>query len=1691
MKKFLLPLFLILSGFVYGQLNNSWIDYNKTYYKFKVSKTGLCRIGQSTLSSLGLGTTPCEQFQLWRNGQEVPLYTTIPTGVMSASDYIEFWGKSNDGVPDLPLYRDPNGQLSDSFSLETDTAAFFMTVNTAGNNLRYNNAVNNVAGNTLTADAYYMRKLARAYKEQYNRGYAVVVGEYVYSSSYDLGEGWTSYDTQPGFDLTNEFDGLNLYAAGPPNSLSFSINAFGNALNGRNLQVKLFNNMIIDTPMNYFTVMKIQKNNLPLSLLQNPGYVPIYMNGNSTIPTDRIVVGQLSITYPATFNFNNEKSFYFELAPSAVGNYLVIDNFNFAGVPPVLLSLNDGKRYIGDISIPGKVRFALPASNDPVRKFNLISEDAGNINNITSIVTRNFINYADVTNQGDYLIISHPSLYNDGNGVNYVDQYKTYRTSANGGGFNTKVVSIDELTDQFAFGIVKHPAAVRDFIRFADLHFTVKPKYVFLLGRGISSIEYRQNDADPIVNKLDLIPSFGWPASDQLLACQPGTTVPIVPIARLSAINGTEVKNYLNKVIQYEQVQASTTQTGIDKAWMKNVIFVSGGADSIESISFNQYLNTYKQILADTLYGGYCESFSKSSTSAVQQASGDRIEQLINQGVGIIDYFGHSSANTLAFNLSDPAVYTNQGKYPFFNISGCSAGNYYIFDPNRLNNVLTISEKYVLADQRGSIAFLGDTHLGIPPFLDMYNTQLYTAISKTMYGNTLGNQIKRVLEVLGSNPTTLDFYTRMHLEEINLNGDPAIRVNYFGLPDYDIEDQNVKISPSIISVADNSFKVDIKMLNLGKATNDSIRVIVKRKLPNDSIQVLYNQVRPGIHNSDSLSFTVPINPIQDKGLNHIIISLDADHQVNELSESNNDLVKDFYIFEDELRPVYPYNYSIINNQNITYTASTANPVSGNRQYQMEIDTTALFNSPFKKQYTANGPGGIVQFTPTNITFTDSTVYYWRTTITPLTSAPPVWNTFSFIYLSTGGPGYNMSHYYQHINSSYSNTISLDPDRKFRFKTSPHTLTFHTGLYPTTTYDNINVNLDFDQLQQFGCYYGVLQFLVYDSVTLLPWANYNVGSTGRFGSMPVCTTNPESNMFEFTYNGTPAQRKAAMDFMDSIPTGMYVSVTNLGYTGNNTFIGDWQNDQSLYGPGNSIYHKLKSVGFTQIDSFTRNLPFVFFYRKNVSSFTPVQQMGTSADQQMTQTIPIDLKYRSGVISSPLLGPARAWNTLHWRTKSLDVNPAADTSMVQVYGVKNDGTETLLATVSPARDSSLSFINAGIYPNLRLKMLNSDETFATPEQLTYWRINADFLPEGAVAPNILLRMKDTLDQGEQLDFALAFKNISSIPFSDSMTFKLQVTDNQNNTHIIPITKKKILGAGDTLVVSSVIDTRNLGGANTLNLTVNPGFAQPEQTLFNNVFFKNFSVNQDKYHPLLDVTFDGVHILNRDIVSSKPHIVVKLKDENKFMALADTSLMTVQVKFPDHDNVQGELRTYHFGDSMRFTPANLATGDNTATIDFLPFFPDDGEYQFLVTGKDVVGNTAGNIEYKVTFDVINTPMISDMLNYPNPFTTSTAFVFTVTGSEVPQNIRIQILTITGKIVREITKDELGPIHIGRNITEFKWDGTDQYGAKLANGVYLYRVITNLNGKSLDKYNIDEIDNDSKHHYFRKGYGKMYLMR
>ena len=262
MKKLLLGLLLITGFIAKAQVyNNEWIDYSKTYYKFKVGKTGLYRISQSVLSSSGLGSTPAEYFQLWRNGKQIPIYTSVATGSLSGSDYIEFWGEMNDGKPDRELYRDPKWQLNDKWSLETDTASYFLTVNAnISANLRLVTTANNVSGTTLTPDAYFMYTAGKYFKDRLNPGYAVNVGEYLYSSSYDKGEGYTSTEIVttfsncvPTYGVNSfNFTNLNVYKDASAPSAKFKIAVSGNQINQRRFLAKINSDSIVSNTVDFF-----------------------------------------------------------------------------------------------------------------------------------------------------------------------------------------------------------------------------------------------------------------------------------------------------------------------------------------------------------------------------------------------------------------------------------------------------------------------------------------------------------------------------------------------------------------------------------------------------------------------------------------------------------------------------------------------------------------------------------------------------------------------------------------------------------------------------------------------------------------------------------------------------------------------------------------------------------------------------------------------------------------------------------------------------------------------------------------------------------------------------------------------------------------------------------------------------------------------------------------------------------------------------------------------------------------------------------------------------------------------------------------------------------------------------------------------------------------------------------------------
>jgi hypothetical protein len=1682
MKRKIFLFLLLLSGVgVKAQFYNEWIDPSRTYYKFKVAANGIYRITRSTLDGAGLGSTPAEHFQLFRNGQEVPLFTSQPSGPLPAGGYIEFYGEMNDGKPDTKLYSSSSIQPDDKWSLETDTATYFLSVNNKSANSRYTAQANNVAGNTLSPETYFFYTHKRSFKTFINPGFAADLRTaYVYSSSYDPGEGWSSREINPISPLSDSAD-LAVFTGGPPSVLS--VTASGNTYTNRNLSVSINGTQVLNEPLNLFSAANYTAN-IATGLIGRSGGDRVTISNISTVSTDRMVVARYSITYPRKFDFGGNKQFEFQLNPNPAGTYIEVSNFN-GGASPVLFDITNRQRYVGNLS-GGLVRFALSPSLMP-RRLVLLNADASELKNVAGLTPRSFINFADAANQADYIMISHRALNTSSNG-NPVEAYRAYRASAEGGSFNAKVFDIEQLTDQFAYGIKGHPLAVKNFISYSLNSFRLKPKYVILLGRGTVYSDIAMRDSFPASHAINLVPTFGNPGSDNLLASLNYTAVPEIPIGRIAAVNGDELDIFLQKVKEHEMVRRTAKQTSTDKAWMKNVVHAIGGSDPfLQWIIFN-YMSNNKNIIKDTLYGSEVFTFSKNTSLSVEQLTSDELQRLFEEGLGMLTYFGHSSQNTLEFNIDDPNKYNNKGKYPLFVINGCNSGNMYTYDTlRRFGQGLSLSEKYMLTRDRGSIGFLASSHFGIVNYLNLYTSSLYNSISSLEYANTLGEMQKRALKVLLDNVAPGDFYGRMHAEQVNLHGDPAVRMHVFPQPDYLIEEPMVRISPVPVSVAESTFDLNIRWMNIGKAVNDSFRIRITRQLPTGTTLTIFDSKVKATLFKDSMLLKVPINPITDKGENSITVTLDADGRISEASETNNSVTQKFLVIEDELRPAAPFNYAIVNKQPLTFYASTANPFAPPRSYIIEVDTTELFNSSFKKTQTLTSPGGLLEFTVPGLTLQDSMVYYWRTAQVPSGTDPYKWNSSSFVFLPNSTPGYNQSHFFQMRKNDFVK-LGFGPDRSLQFAPRKRVLSVKTGLFPTFVNDKLQTSLDDDFIVTYGCKYGSLQFSVYDNLSMAPWSNtIQPGGLGRFGSWPPCVHN--ENAFEFPYTD-PTNRKRAIDFLESLPPGTTISMTNLGANFINSFINSWMADTATLGSGKSLYHTLKRLGFSEIDKYTQNLPFIFITRIGDIRFPTYQSMGSASNEYLQTLLTVDAVEVSGTIESPWFGPASKWNRFSWR--GVDLNPFSDRVSMEVYGRNYAGVETRLATVNSVNDTSLSFVDAKAYPFVKLKMLNSDPSRGTPHQLNYWRINADLPPEGAIAPNLYFKSKDSIDVGEPYQFEVAFKNISQSRF-DSVAVQLNVTDASNVSRNLSIPRLKPLASGDTLVLKYTLDSRKYVGRNTLFLNFNPNYDQPEQYLFNNFLFRSFKVQGDEYDPTLDVTFDGLRILNRDIVSSRPHIQARLTDNNKFMLLDDTSMMRVKVRYPND-----VIRQFRFdNDTLVFTPATAGAGkENSATIDFRPAFLEDGFYDLIVSGADKSGNNAGAIEYKVTFSIVNKPMISNLLNYPNPFTTSTAFVFTLTGSQVPQNLRIQILTITGKVVREITKEELGPIRIGRNITDYKWDGTDQYGQKLANGVYLYRVITNLNGKSLDKLELNGLNGEkysdrSTDKYFQSGYGKMYLMR
>ncbi|HXH18836.1 MAG TPA: C25 family cysteine peptidase, partial [Chitinophagales bacterium] len=1382
-----ITLILLLLGVTcaFAQYGNEWIEYNITYYKFNVTREGIHRIPYSTLSALpnvNINTVQTTKFNLFSKGQTVPIYVydSNNNGFFdNANDFIEFYGKPNDGSVDARLYADPERQQPNPYmSLFNDTAVYFLAWNTQKANILFSNIPNDLSLPLPAKEQYFMHTVRPNLRctdpECFQLGrYASVGGQPIYECIFDEGEGFTYTPVEPSITIVAPL----IYTNAPVNA---HINANIVSLSSVNhFTLKINTYQLKDTFTTNVWLYKFS-GDFPVSHLIN------YNDFTWTPSARSSAIAMVELIYPHEFTFPNESRSYFVLNQNGTGaRYIEINAFNDRGTAPILYDLTNHLRITGTAgSSPHK--FKLPAqTNNVKREIFVTSQDASDIRTITSVERVNFVNYYNTLFQGDYIILTHPKLRDDGNQYDYVDAYRKYRNSLEGGSHEVEIVLINQLYDQFAYGIKKSPLAIRNFIDFALQYWTIKPRHLFIIGKGR---EYNHIRFNASAYAQCLVPTFGNPGSDPLLTATTASIIPRVAVGRLSVENPVEIGIYLEKIKSYERKQREAGdpyQTIDNKMWMKRVLHMGGGEGAGQQAQFRYYLEKYENTIEDTLYGGHVYSFYKTSTDPIQNVQSDFLRELINTGVSLITFFGHSSPNSFDIAIDDPSTYTNYEKYHLILSNGCFTGN--IFNPSK-----GISENFVLADGKAAIGFISTITLSSSTALDIYTTNFYKNLGQKYYGSTIGTiMTKSVGDVEACCPTAIN---KTVAEEMTLHGDPAIRLNPHSKPDYVIEPQMVSIEPSTISIEADSFNLKVIVTNLGYATHDSINVIVTRFFPSaDDGSVTYMKRIRGTFFSDTLFFTIPTGSTKAFGLNRFCVKVDPGNndactelgvgEISELSETNNELGElTLNITSEDIFPIHPYEFAIVPAQPVTLKASTANVFAPVATYRIEIDTTESFNSPLKLSTTVTQSGGVVTWTPA-MNYIDSTVYYWRVGV----EGNSTFHNSSFIYLDGEYPGWNQSHYYQFLKDQYSN-IYPDTDRKFKFVGDTKTVTVKTG---TATMnggalpdDQIAYHVNNGLKHRWNCggpggFDGGIVLAVFDSATGNNWVSRysDVGTDPCSGyqinmihgnihckardlegfDFPILGSNPPNTL---------CLQQRIVDFINNVPDGNYI----LAYSVNTASYSSWNQ---------ALVDAFRNLGSQEINSLIccNNIPWAFFVKKGHPDEVLFEEKGSGILSVLNFTATFQAFWYQGKITTPLIGPATEWGSLHWRYHALEPQ-SSDRQSIDIIGVTHTGAESVIDSNITALDYFISHIDPAEYPYIKLRLDTRDDSARTPTQLDFWRILYKKVPEAALNPDFHFEFHgDTVMLGENLTLSVNCENVTDIHM-DSLLVKYTLLSSGNS-------------------------------------------------------------------------------------------------------------------------------------------------------------------------------------------------------------------------------------------------------------------------------------------------------------------------
>ena len=193
-----------------------------------------------------------------------------------------------------------------------------------------------------------------------------------------------------------------------------------------------------------------------------------------------------------------------------------------------------------------------------------------------------------------------------------------------------------------------------------------------------------------------------------------------------------------------------------------------------------------------------------------------------------------------------------------------------------------------------------------------------------------------------------------------------------------------------------------------------------------------------------------------------------------------------------------------------------------------------------------------------------------------------------------------------------------------------------------------------------------------------------------------------------------------------------------------------------------------------------------------------------------------------------------------------------------------------------------------------------------------------------------------------------------------------------------------------------------------------------------------------PLLHIAIEGQNFVDGDLVSKKPSISIQAEDESGF----DISNGPIKVLLNDEELEREDFTLYQ--------DPQLRT---RVTLTFSPELT-AGEHTLKVEAYDINGNAATE---EISMAVAGEFGLAAIANHPNPFPNETVIAFTLT--DIAEDVTLGIYTVSGRLIRSFTFSDISGYH------EQEWDGFDDFGNEVANGVYYLKFVAQNGDKKIEK--------------------------